>query len=424
MAEPSQQPHNEKSLFVELEQLRQKVAQLQQENHDLTAELETATEHGDRLKTELQHSQTVLQSETQEIEEQTEQSIADLQMTAAKYRSIYENAAEGLFQVSFDGHFLSANAALAKLYGYNSPEDLIQSITNIDRQLYVDPRRHDEILAYLRAIGELSGFESQVYRKDGSKIWVAESLRAVYSDDHSLSHYEGFAWDVSERRQTEEELRQQKLLSDRLLLNILPQPIAERLKRKKAIIADHFEKATVLFADLVNFTELAAITPPEKTVEMLNTVFSVFDQIADQHHLEKIKTIGDAYMLAGGVPVPMIQHVEATADAAIDMLRAVQTIKTYDNRLLTLRIGIHTGEVVAGVIGKRRFIYDLWGDTVNVASRMESMGEAGKIQVTKEVYKKLKGAYRFTKRGDVPVKGKGTLTTYWLVGKRKLGRRF
>ncbi|MGB3493721.1 MAG: adenylate/guanylate cyclase domain-containing protein [Elainellaceae cyanobacterium] len=376
-----------------------------------------------QAETDLHQSQALLKAYSQELEQRVEQRTAQLQSAEAKYRSIYENAAEGLFQVSIKGHFLSSNPALAQLYGYDSPEDLVESITDIDRQLYVSPRRHDEILAYLRAIGALSGFESQVYRKDGSRMWVSESLRPVYNSDGDLSHYEGCAWDVSERRQTEEELRQQKILSDRLLLNILPQAVAERLKKKQSIIADHFDDATVLFADLVDFTGLSAVIPPEKTVEMLNAVFSVFDQIADQHHLEKIKTIGDAYMLAGGVPVPMSQHVEATAAAALDMLRAIQTVKIYGDRPLTLRIGIHTGAVVAGVIGKRRFIYDLWGDTVNVASRMEALGEAGKIQVTEEVYAKLKEDYRFEKRGTIPVKGKGMLTTYWLIGKRRLGRR-
>jgi PAS domain S-box-containing protein len=379
--------------------------------------LTTLYDISDRKQAEaaLRESEACLQRQAQELEERVEQRTFELQQAEAKYRSIYENAAEGLFQTTLDGHYLSANPALAKLYGYDAPEELIASITDISDQIYVQPRRRDELLAYLRAFGSLSGFESQVRRKDGSIIWISESMRSVCDRNGEVVYYEGCAWDITERKETEAELRQQQVISERLLLNVLPQPIAERLKRNNTTIADHFPSATVLFADLVDFTELAAQTSPVELVDLLNSIFSAFDQLAEDHHLEKIKTIGDAYMLVGGVPTLMVSHLEAIADVAIALMQTIKTFRTPCQKPLNLRIGIHTGPVVAGVIGTSKFIYDLWGDTVNVASRMESLGKPGRIQVTAEVYNRLKHRYQFEERGDVEVKGKGKMMTYWLL---------
>jgi class 3 adenylate cyclase len=261
-------------------------------------------------------------------------------------------------------------------------------------------------------------FESQVYRKDGSIIWVSENMHAVRDADGTLLHYEGSVRDITDRKSTEDELRRQRLNSERLLLNVLPQVIAERLKRGQKIIADSFTEATVLFADLVDFTKLSTSISPTELVELLNSVFSKFDQLADHHQLEKIKTIGDAYMVVAGLPVPRADHVRAIADIAIDMQHEITKINVQDGRPLSLRIGIHTGPVVAGVIGIRRFTYDLWGDTVNVASRMESQGEPERIQVTEAVYNRLKNGYNFEQRGSIAVKGKGDMMTYWLLDKK------
>lgn len=382
--------------------------------------LTTLYDISDRKNAELalQDSQTQLQQQAKELELRVEQRTRELKTAESRYRSIFENAAEGIFQSTPEGQFLSANPSLANILGYESPQDLIDSVTDISQQVYVRSRRRDELLAYLRAFDRLSEFESEVYRKDGSVIWVTETMRAVYDDNNMLLYYEGSVWDVTERKETEAELRQQQMLSERLLLTVLPQVIAQRLKQGETTIADYFSEATVLFADLVNFTELSAKNSPTEIVNLLNSVFSTFDRLADQYRLEKIKTIGDAYMLVGGVPMPMIQHLEATANAAIAMMRAIQQVQFKGEYPLTLRIGIHTGPVVAGVIGKRKFIYDLWGDTVNVASRMEALGEPGQIQVTENVYQRLKRQYRFVKRGAIEVKGKGTMQTYWLVGEK------
>jgi class 3 adenylate cyclase len=203
--------------------------------------------------------------------------------------------------------------------------------------------------------------------------------------------------------------------SERLLLNVLPAPVAARLKRRDEVIADRFPAATVLFADIVDFTPTSAALPPEEVVALLDEVFSAFDRLADEHGLEKIKTIGDAYMVAGGIPTPRDDHCEAVAEMALAMLRACDG-RSAGTQALRLRIGMDTGPVVAGVIGRRKFIYDLWGDTVNTASRMESHGVPGSIQVTSAVRDRLCDRYRLEPRGTIEVKGKGPTPTWLLLG--------
>ena len=213
-------------------------------------------------------------------------------------------------------------------------------------------------------------------------------------------------------------IEQEQERSQRLLLNVLPARIAERLKQKEGIIADGFMEATVLFADIVGFTEWAARLPPLALVASLNEVFSTFDRLAERHGLEKIKMIGDAYMAVAGVPAPRADHVEAVADMALDMQREIAELNIAGSGPIRMRAGIHFGPVVAGVIGIKKFAYDLWGDTVNTASRMESHAPDGCIQVTTATYERLRNRYLFEERGSIAVKGKGRLMTYLLVGKR------
>jgi adenylate cyclase len=209
--------------------------------------------------------------------------------------------------------------------------------------------------------------------------------------------------------------------SERLLLNILPAPIADRLKQGEQTIADSFAEVTVLFADIVNFTELSASLAPRELVELLNQIFSTFDCLVEQHGLEKIKTIGDAYLVVGGLPISRADHAAAVAKMALDMQQAMARLvlpaaQVEIGKVLQMRIGIHTGAVQAGVIGTRKFTYDLWGDTVNTASRMESHGLPGRIQVSSTTYELLKENYAFEARGTIQVKGKGEMITYFLTG--------
>ncbi len=221
-----------------------------------------------------------------------------------------------------------------------------------------------------------------------------------------------------QRKQAEKALRYQQEASEKLLLNILPEMIAEQLKQQNRTIADHFESVTILFADLVGFTNLFARLPPIEIVEILNEIFSEFDRISTKYGLEKIKIIGDAYMVVGGLPQQRDDHAEAIAEMALDMQQAIAQFNLETDKTLSIRIGINTGAVVAGVIGTKKFSYDLWGDAVNVAYRMESHGVPDRIQVTASTYELLKDKYILQPRGDIEVKGKGKMPTYFLVGRK------
>ena len=263
------------------------------------------------------------------------QAEAALQQAEEKYRSIFENIDEGLFQTTPNGRYLSANPALARIYGYSDAEELIACLKNISQQLYVDKEGWAKFLALMQAQDRVSNFKSQVYRKDGSVIWVMENAHVVM-------------------------------------------PNVSRSTTKAAL----------------------------------------FDHLTQKHGLEKIKTIGDAYMVVGGLPTPRPDHAEAVVEMALDMQQAITRFQRNDGEPFDLRIGINSGPVVAGVIGTKKFAYDLWGDTVNVASRMESQGVAGSIQVTTATYKLLKDKYVFEERDAIAVKGKGEMITYWLIGKK------
>ncbi len=217
-------------------------------------------------------------------------------------------------------------------------------------------------------------------------------------------------WSVYILRQLEAARRQ----ADALLLNILPAPIADRLKHDTSVIADGFDDVSVLFADIVNFTTMSADADPVDVVNFLNTIFSDFDDLSRKHGLEKIKTIGDAYMVAGGLPIPRPDHCEAVVAFGLDMLTCLKGHTAWHNTPVHMRVGINTGPVVAGVIGRQKFIYDLWGDAVNTASRMESNGLVDVIQVTAAVRDRLAGKYEFEERPPIFIKGKGEMITYVL----------
>ena len=367
--------------------------------------------------------QQLLEQQAQDLEERVEQRTAELRQAEEMYRSIFENAVEGIYQVSPEGKYLSANPALAEILGYTSAEELMETVTNLDRQIYVQPMRRFELIAYLKRYDSVSDFESEVYRKDGGIIWVSENVRSIVGDDGEIICFEGSVQNITHRRRTQDELRRHRRRTEQLLLNILPQPIAERLKQEEKTIVDSFSHTAVMFADIVNFTAISSKLSPEEVVELLNSVFSTFDQLAELKRVEKVKTIGDAYMVVGGVPKSIEDPAGAMADMALAMQKVAQTFPPIGDQPITLRIGIHLGPVTAGIIGVQKFSYDLWGDTVNVASRMEMLGEPGRIQVTETLFEELRDRYRFEERGLIEVKGKGLMKTYWLVGKIKSYQR-
>lgn len=205
--------------------------------------------------------------------------------------------------------------------------------------------------------------------------------------------------------------------NERLLLNVLPGPIAARLRAGERVIADRFDDVTLMFADIVEFTRMSASLAPEELVDMLNTTFTAFDGLVDRYGLEKVKTIGDAYMVVGGMTGETADHTARVAGMALDLADEVGRLEAAGRRGISFRIGLHCGPIVAGVIGTRKFIYDVWGDTVNLASRMESLGVPGRVQVTQAVVERLGPSFRSESRGLIDVKGKGLTPTYLLVGR-------
>ena len=244
--------------------------------------------------------------------------------------------------------------------------------------------------------------------------WLSTTLGLVAIGTFVLDRMQHLAWwHAQELLIAEEKIRS-------LLHNVLPSSIAARKLAGELVISDRFSEASVLFADLVNFTSLSAQLESTQVVNMLNDLFSRFDRIVARHGLEKIKTIGDCYMAVGGIPHTIPEHLNRIAEAALQMLDEATQVRAPDGTKLAIRIGIHTGPVCAGVIGESKFIFDVWGDTVNMASRMESHGAAGRIQVTEAVHTALLDKYDFAGPMTINIKGKGPSQTWFLSGRRSL----
>jgi class 3 adenylate cyclase len=331
----------------------------------------------------------------------------------------------------FAGIFLFTNAVLANLVALSL---ILGTRAGVQYYfiavglgaMFVWPRRHKAMRIPLAVMGLLLFIAVMKFAGTGpmagpplpaaivGSIFQRTSLGA-YLIAFALAFYSLYSTETAESA-----LELEHAQSESLLLNILPQAIAARLKQSPDAIADGFEQVTILFADVVGFTPLSERLDPGALVRFLNALFSEFDRLTEKHGLEKIKTIGDAYMVAGGIPEPHPRHAHAVAQMALDMQAHAGTMQTPSGERLLLRIGINTGPAVAGVIGLRKFSYDLWGDTVNTAARMESHGIPGEIQVTAATRLLLEDDYDFTDRGIVDIKGKGPMALSLL---RRRGER-
>lgn len=357
-----------------------------------------------------------LQEQLEEKIEQLHQEIRDRQIveqqlhtSERKMRAFFEAMNDIVLVLDTDGNFEIAPTNPAVLY---SPDTDIIGLT-IEHFFQEENFQwlQDKIQRVL-ATQETFNFDYRLTVGTEEKWFTA---RVSPMSENSVIWV---ARDISDRKEAELAMHLAQQKSESLLLNILPKPIAEQLKQSTEAIAEHFDEVSILFSDIVGFTPLSARLSPIELVKLLNEMFSKFDKLAEKYQLEKIKTIGDAYMVAAGLPVPRPNHAQAIAEMALDMQEAIQQFSRENNEEFQIRIGINSGPVVAGVIGKKKFIYDLWGDTVNVASRMESSGSPGKIQVTAETYELLKEHYVLEERGKVLVKGKGEMITYWLVDRK------
>ena len=344
-----------------------------------------------------------------------------LKTNEEKLRHVVHNVSSAIVQWDRSGRILFINEYGLKFFGYQEAEILGQPLLgNVIPEIERSGRDLRNLIdSICQNPDQYIVHENENIRSDGERVWVTWINQPIFDKDGNLVEVLSVATDTTERRLAEEELRLEREKSERLLLNILPQKIVETLKQdKQGLIAEKYDEVCILFADLVNFTALSERLTPIQLVKLLNEIFSTFDQLAEGLDLEKIKTIGDAYMMAAGLPLPREDHAEAIADMALSMQLVIDHFPFDYGETLQIRIGIHTGTVVAGVIGTHKFIYDLWGDTVNIAYRMESSGKPGKIQVTAAVYERLKNEYLFEKRGEIPIKGKGKMMTYWLIGRK------
>jgi adenylate cyclase len=281
---------------------------------------------------------------------------------------------------------------------------------------------HIALTATLAAIaaGLTIALEFLVPRDTGVQPAWANSIGFVITVISSCVMVVATLWyALREIRRAEAAMEVEYDRSEALLANILPGSIAERLKDPAHnIIADKYDDASVLFADIAGFTEQASEIAPDKLIRFLDRLYSDFDALVDKYGLEKIKVSGDSYMVVSGVPQPRPDHVEALADLALDMADTANGLKDSHGHALPLRIGLATGPVVAGVVGSRRFFYDVWGDAVNIASRMEATDSVGRIQVPEAVYQRLKDDFVLQERGAINVKGKGLMHTWYLVGRK------
>ncbi|UNU24630.1 adenylate/guanylate cyclase domain-containing protein [Microcoleus vaginatus] len=364
-----------------------------------------------------------------------------LRQSEIKYRELVENANSIILKLDTEGNITFFNEFAQNFFGYDEKEIIGKNaVGTIIPQ--IDTKGND-LAAKLRDILEnpeqYTRNEDESIRRSGERVWVSWANKPLFEAAGKFAGILAIGTDITDRRRAEMQLvklndelefrveertnalndtlkalRYQQEQSDRLLLNILPEEIANRLKRGDSTIADTFADVTVLFADIVGFTQLSSRVSPTQLVALLNDIFSTFDNLAERHGLEKIKTIGDAYMVVGGLPIPRPDHAEAIAEMALDMQQAIIDFSNTHSQAFSIRIGINSGPVVAGVIGIKKFIYDLWGDTVNTASRMESHGLPGCIQVTETTYQQLREKYSFENRGAIEVKGKGQMTTYLL----------
>jgi adenylate cyclase len=329
--------------------------------------------------------------------------------------TILRTLQDGVLTQDMERRVTSANQALCRMLGVDESallgrrcEEVLGGAGTATGALF------EQALAGAEGVPQDAELESRF----GERVPVAISVMLLRDFLGKTVGAVGLYQDISRRKEIERlyaELAVERQRSEQLLLNVLPAPIAERLKRGQTTIADSFDEITVLFADIVEFTPLSARQSPSELVRRLGAIFSAFDRLAEKHGLEKIKTIGDAYMVVGGLPEPRPDHAEAVAAMALDMLQETSRLRSPDGQPCRIRIGINTGPVVAGVIGTRKFSYDLWGDTVNVASRLESHGVPGQIHVSEATYRRLRERYDFSPPQQTEIKGRGTLTTYFLT---------
>ena len=336
---------------------------------------------------------------------------------------LLDSTGEGIYGVDLDGNCTFANPACVRILGFESADELMgRNMHDLVHHTLPngDPYPMSDCQIY-RAFREGKGvhIDTEVmWQADGSRFHAEYWSYPVEQDGEPIGSVLTFV-DITERRKLERRLRNEHERAERLLLNVLPAKIAAQLKAQPGkTIAEEFTQVTALFADVVGFTPISAHLSPTEAVELLNELFTAFDRIATRYDVEKVKTMGDGYMVVAGAPVPRDDDCDAIAGMALDMRDWVENRTADDGIKLQVRIGISSGRAVGAVVGTTKFAYDRWGDTINVASRMESTGVPGRIQVAKPAYDRLADAYVLEPRGAIDVKGKGNTETWFLESRR------
>ncbi|MEH2178974.1 adenylate/guanylate cyclase domain-containing protein [Nostoc sp.] len=332
-----------------------------------------------------------------------------------RYRDLFENANDLIQSVNPSGRFLYVNRAWRETLGYSEAEIVNMSIFDIIHPEF----KQSSLQRFYRVLsGEKFGQITTIFvTKDGQTIFLEGNINCKFVEGHPVA-IRGIFRNVTQRVAAEEALRYQQKETERLLLNILPVTISREVKEQPDSIAEDFADVTVLFADIVGLSEIATSMSAIQLLNLLNSIFSVFDRLTERYSLERIRTINDAYVVVGGLPTHRQARAEAIALMALDMQTAITLFNTENNQNFSIRIGIHSGSVMGGVIDLNKFTYEC-KDTVNIANCMESQGIAGKIQVTENTYKCLCDQFVFEKRGEIEVKGKGKMTTYLLIGRKR-----
>ncbi|WP_194774521.1 adenylate/guanylate cyclase domain-containing protein [Pararhodonellum marinum] len=346
-------------------------------------------------------------SEKQEIE-------SLLQEQNKRFQVICSSKNDAIITSDESKKILFWNKGAEYMFGYSSDEAIGQPLTLIiPGHLH---QRHDKGMERMnqgkkpRVLGKV--LEMKAIKKSGEEFPIELTLGSW--DNNGKRYYSGIIRDITEKKKAELIILNEKRKSDELLLNILPKQIADELKRRGKARAKRYDNVTILFTDFKDFTLMTASISPNKLVKELNEIFSHFDDIMEMFHLEKIKTIGDAYFAACGSPVKNKDHATQCIEAAKQMFRYLEDRNKKNQIQWDMRAGIHSGPVVAGIVGKKKYVYDLFGDTVNTASRMEYYGEVGKINVSETTYELIKGKYNCLPRGQINAKGKGDLTMYFV----------
>jgi adenylate cyclase len=358
-----------------------------------------------------------LQKRLEEQSIRLQQEMSERQRTETHALSLFQNTVNGLYKITPDGKFLAVSDQLARLYGYSSPVDMMNQVTV--QKLYVNPRRQADFINQIQSEEILTNFESQITCKDGTTRWILENARAVRDELNELLYYEGTVTDISSLKEAEASMRRGRQRTRQLMLALFPKAIAQQVGQgsANAAMSQLYPETTVLFAQILDLNALSRELPPAEFVSHLDQIIADFDTLAEPQKVERIKTLGATYLAVCGVPLPTAQHAQLMADFALALQKYIHDLAPIQQRRLQLKIGLHSGSVIAGIVGQKKLSYDLWGETVSQAQKLAQESNPGKILVSHSLYESLKEHYWLEQTPLTLTQDNASpLTTYWLQG--------